>query len=89
MRLCLDLWLSSYPLTRTHKIWYTKTMKTIKLEVSFTYDNEIMYGTNEEKEWFYNILLNNELFLHENEDIGDTLGTIKIERIIKCNFTNA
>lgn len=30
MRLCLDLWLSSYPLTRTHKIWYTKTMTKYK-----------------------------------------------------------
>ena len=62
-------------------------MKTITLEVELYYDDELHHsGDNDEeaKEWFFNEILfanDDSLFLHSNE-IGDTIGTITVKRIV-------
>ena len=58
-------------------------MKTITIKAEVTFDDEIMYGDNtESQDWFYNEILKGEkgLLLHSNE-IGDTVGEIKILEI--------
>ena len=54
-------------------------MKTIHLLISLTYDDEIMHDPDEAgKEWFFEEVLNGGgLFLHSNE-IGDTVGEVKV-----------
>lgn len=58
-------------------------MKTIKLVVELTYDDNVMHGTEQESiDWFENDILlqkaeGEELLLHSNE-IGDTIGTVKV-----------
>jgi hypothetical protein len=57
-------------------------MRKLKIEATFTYDNEMMHDDNKEGiKWFYN-LLKQKMFLHNN-DIGDVIGEIKITRIKK------
>ena len=60
-------------------------MKTIKMTVEFTYDEQLMHSGDEcaeSKEWFYEDILKNridggKLILHSNE-IGDEIGDIKV-----------
>ena len=60
-------------------------MKTIKIEVELTYDDNVMHGDDQDAiDWFvYDVLLNpdEDLILHSN-DIGDMLGTVKITQIM-------
>ena len=51
----------------------------LTLTIELTFDENAMHGNDqEEREWFYNtILLGEELILHSNE-IGDTVGTVKV-----------
>tara|TARA_R110000824_G_scaffold382084_1_gene575162 strand:+ start:59 stop:244 length:186 start_codon:yes stop_codon:yes gene_type:complete len=55
-------------------------MKTIKMTVEFTYDDESMHGDDTVAEdWFFNdILGGNDLILMDRGDLGDDLGDIKI-----------
>lgn len=59
-------------------------MKTIRLVVELTYDDQTMHDSTEEsKEWFKEVLMDQEegqLLLHSN-GIGDTIGTIKVLEI--------
>ena len=54
-------------------------MKTIQMLIELTYDAEIMHGDDEEsRNWFYDeVLYKDQLLLHSNE-IGDTIGTVKV-----------
>ena len=53
-------------------------MKTIKLDVELTYDEDLMYGEDKDaKEWFFKDVLSGGLSLHSNE-IGDSVGSIKV-----------
>jgi len=48
-------------------------MKTIRLTVDLTYDEQVMHGSEpEEIEWFKSILLGDYLELGEFCDLGDT-----------------
>jgi hypothetical protein len=55
-------------------------MKTLKMTVELTYDDELMHSNDEEAEnWFFNdILGGNNLILMDRGDLGDDLGDIKI-----------
>jgi hypothetical protein len=54
-------------------------MKTIKLEIEFTYDPDSMHGNDADSiRWFYRDVLGGELILHSNE-IGDEVGTVKVD----------
>jgi hypothetical protein len=59
------------------------TMKTIRLEVELTYDEDLMHSGEADplaKEWFLNeILLDppSELVLH-SQDVGDQIGDVKV-----------
>lgn len=58
-------------------------MKTITVKATITYDDEIMYGNNSEAfNWFMKILKGNDLLIHENEELGDVIGTIKIQEVL-------
>ncbi len=60
-------------------------MKTITLKVELTYNEEFMYSDQEGFEWFKDcILLGNDLILHSNE-IGATVGTVKVLEMTVCN----
>ncbi len=61
-------------------------MKTIKLEVELTYDNEVIHDDDPESlEWFYNNILkqseSDELLLLHSNEFGDTIGEIKVINI--------
>ena len=61
-------------------------MRTIKLEVELTYDNGIIHGDDPAAiEWFYSNILkqseNDELLLLHSNEIGDTIGEIKVINI--------
>ena len=51
----------------------------LTLTIELTFDANAMHGDDpEEREWFFDtILLGEELILHSNE-IGDTVGTVKV-----------
>ena len=58
-------------------------MKTIKLTVELTYNDEVMHENDQESiDWFYNDILkqqqNDELLLLHSNEIGDTIGEIKV-----------
>jgi hypothetical protein len=54
-------------------------MKTIRLTIDLTYDDELMHeGDPEGIEWFKSILLGDSLQLFEFGDICDTLGSVKV-----------
>ena len=60
-------------------------MKSLKLEIELTYDDEAMYVDDKEgREWFLNdVLMDPEgLTLFSNE-IGDVVGDVKVVRIIE------
>lgn len=58
-------------------------MKTLKLVIELTYDDDAMHGNEQESiDWFENDILlqkveGEELHMHSNE-IGDTIGTVKV-----------
>lgn len=54
-------------------------MKTIKMIVEFTYDEEVMHHDDEEAiEWFFRDIIKGEaLSVHSNE-IGDFIGEIRV-----------
>jgi len=60
-------------------------MRTIKLEIELTYDNEGMHDDDKEGiGWFHNDILLGEkgaLLLHSNE-IGDAVGEVKCIKIL-------
>jgi len=56
-------------------------MKKLYLLVEFTYDDDMMHSGDldtEAKDGFFKDILgpNHELILHENEEIGDEIGTV-------------
>jgi hypothetical protein len=54
-------------------------MKTIRLTVDLTYDEQVMHGSEpEEIEWFKSILLGDYLELGEFGDLGDMIGSVKV-----------
>lgn len=57
-------------------------MKKLIMVVEFEYDDNLMHGNDEQGiEWFMNdILMDEKLILHSNE-IGDTIGEIKVLEI--------
>jgi len=55
--------------------------KRIKIIAELTYDEDLWYKNKEEKDWFFNEVLNEDLILHSN-DVGDAIGTIKIKEIL-------
>jgi len=60
-------------------------MKTVKLEIELTYDDELMHGDDPEAiEWFNRIVFGPgaDLTLYENSEIGDDVGTVKALRMI-------
>lgn len=52
--------------------------KTLRIVADFTYEPTIMYDDQESMKWFYEEILTKELIIHENENIGDDIGTMKI-----------
>jgi hypothetical protein len=63
-------------------------VKTIRLEIELTYDDDLMHCGDEDqeaKEWFYNSLMfpQDLLILHSNE-IGDEIGEVKVLSIAKA-----
>jgi hypothetical protein len=57
-------------------------MKTIRLTIDLTYDETIMHGDDEYSiAWFRDILLGDNLQIHDADEIGDMLGSIKVIKI--------
>ena len=58
-------------------------MKRISFSAELLYDDDVMHGDDEsQRNWFIEkILMNGDLILHENKEIGDTVGRIKITEI--------
>lgn len=59
-------------------------MKTIKMTVEFTYDEEMIHGLDSElgQDWFlHEVLEGPDLQLLDVGDVGDVLGTIKVTGI--------
>ncbi|MBU6429695.1 MAG: hypothetical protein KGR26_11830 [Cyanobacteria bacterium REEB65] len=60
-------------------------MKRLRLLIDFTYDDEMMHGGDGDpvaREWFMQLLLTRELILHENDEIGDDLGEVRVVEIL-------
>jgi len=60
-----------------------KKMVSVEIRAVFTYDEELMYGVGDEeaRDWFFNdILQGEELLVHSNE-IGDTIGTMRVKEV--------
>lgn len=57
-------------------------MKKLLLLAELEYDDNLFHNGDadpESKEWFRaNVLRNNELLLHDNNEVGDTIGTIRV-----------
>ena len=53
--------------------------------VELKINDKMMYGNDEEaKEWFEkDILMDSELIMHENDQIGDSLGNVKVLEILE------
>jgi len=57
-------------------------MKTIKLLVELTYNNDTMHGDDPDGiVWFNDEILGDDLILHSNE-LGDEVGLIKVLEIL-------
>jgi len=55
-------------------------MKTLRMTIDLTYDDEIMHSGDEDKEakdWFFKMIGNDRLILHSNE-LGDEVGEVKV-----------
>jgi hypothetical protein len=54
-------------------------VKTIQLVVELEYDDVLMEGNDDEaREWFFGILRGEHLELHDNDELGDTIGKIRV-----------
>ena len=55
-------------------------MRTITITAELTYDAEMMHGDElDATDWFYSdILFGDNLLLHDNGEIGDTIGKVKM-----------
>jgi len=54
-------------------------MKTIRLTIDLTYDDELIHGDEGISiKWFENILLGDDLYLSELGDLGDIIGSVKV-----------
>lgn len=56
-------------------------MKTLTLEVEFTYDDELVHSGDKDKDakdWFIDEVLGGELILKDLSEIGDDIGFIKV-----------
>jgi hypothetical protein len=54
-------------------------MRTIRLTIDLTYNEQVMHGNKpEEIEWFKNILLGDDLELGDFGDLGDMIGSVKV-----------
>jgi hypothetical protein len=56
-------------------------MKTLRLEIELTYDDDIMHGGNSDtvaKDWFINDVLGGELDLVDKIELGDDIGKVKV-----------
>jgi len=54
-------------------------MKTIRLTIDLTYDEQVMHGNEpEEIEWFTRMLLGDDLELGDFGDLGDMIGSVKV-----------
>jgi hypothetical protein len=65
-------------------------VKTIRLEIELTYDDDAVHCGDEDqeaKEWFYNSLLfpQDRLILHSNH-IGDEMGEVKVLSIARSGY---
>ena len=60
-----------------------QAMKTIRLLIDLTYDDEIMHGDDEGAiAWFREQVLKGELLLHSNV-IGDEVGEVRVLEVVK------
>ena len=58
-------------------------MKTIRLLIDLTYDDEIMHSDEDAAiAWFHDNVLKGELLLHSNE-IGDEVGEVRVLEVVK------
>jgi len=58
-------------------------MKTLKMEIEFTYDDEVMHAPDDEgKQWFIDILQDEDTLQLFHEDIGDFIGDVKIVSMV-------
>jgi hypothetical protein len=54
-------------------------MRTIRLTVDLTYNEQVMHGNEPEAiEWFTSILLGDDLQLGDFGDLGDMIGSVKV-----------
>jgi hypothetical protein len=54
-------------------------MRTIRLTIDLTYDEQVMHGNEpEEIEWFKSILLGDYLEIGEFGDLGDMIGSVRV-----------
>jgi hypothetical protein len=54
-------------------------MRTIRLTIDLTYDEQVMHGNEpEEIEWFTRMLLGDDLELGDFGDLGDMIGSVKV-----------
>jgi hypothetical protein len=54
-------------------------MRTIRLTVDLTYNEQVMHGEEPEAiEWFTSILLGDDLQLGDFGDLGDMIGSVKV-----------
>lgn len=60
-------------------------MKTLRLKVELTYDDEMMHsgdGDKAAKDWFFGEVLCGELELFNKIEIGDEIGKVKVISIL-------
>ena len=61
-------------------------MKTIRLEIELTYDDDLMHGADSESlAWFQQLLRGEDeerLILHSNE-IGDEIGDVRVTKSLE------
>ena len=54
-------------------------MKTIRLTVDLTYDDQTWHGDDEESiEWFHKIIMGEDLQLGDFGEAGDMIATVKV-----------
>jgi len=62
-------------------------MEKLTMEVEVEYNEKIMHGGKKDKEakkWFFNeILFGKNLMLVDCGDMGDTIGSIKVKKIMR------